>query len=93
VLQHTTHLAVLLRGAGSSRASQESKGGFKYIFMAIGKFTKWIEYKPLVKYSASKAIEFIQDIMHRFDMPNRVITDLGSPFTSIEFKSWAQDAH
>jgi transposase InsO family protein len=29
--------------------------------------------------------------MHHFGMPNRVITDLGSPFTAIEFKSWAQD--
>jgi transposase InsO family protein len=34
---------------------------------------------------------FIQDIMQRFGMPNRVIIDLGSPFTTIEFKSWAQD--
>jgi hypothetical protein len=24
-------------------------------------------------------------------MPNRIITDLGSPFTAIEFRSWAQD--
>jgi transposase InsO family protein len=24
-------------------------------------------------------------------MPNWVITDLGSPFTAIEFKSWSQD--
>ena len=24
-------------------------------------------------------------------MPNRIITDLGSPFTAIEFKNWAQD--
>jgi transposase InsO family protein len=24
-------------------------------------------------------------------MPNRVITDLGSPFMAIEFRSWAQD--
>jgi transposase InsO family protein len=24
-------------------------------------------------------------------MPNRVIIDLGSPFTAIQFKSWAQD--
>jgi transposase InsO family protein len=24
-------------------------------------------------------------------MPNRVITDLGSPFLAIEFRSWAQD--
>jgi transposase InsO family protein len=29
--------------------------------------------------------------MHRFDIPNQVIIDLGSPFTAIEFKSWAQD--
>jgi hypothetical protein len=55
--------------------------------MAIDKFTKWIEYKPLVKYSAAKAVEFIQDIMHRFGIPNRVIIDLGSPFMAIEFKS------
>jgi transposase InsO family protein len=58
--------------------------------VAIDKFTKWIEYKPLVKYSAAKAVEFIQDIMHRFGMPNHVITDLGSLFTTMEFKSWAQ---
>jgi transposase InsO family protein len=67
------------------------KGGFEYIYVAIDKFIKWIEYKPLVKYSAAKAVEFIQDIMHRFGMPNQVITDLGSPFMAIEFKSWAQD--
>ena len=33
----------------------------------------------------------MQDIMYRFSMPNWIITDLGSPFTAIEFKSWAQD--
>ena len=59
--------------------------------MAINKFTKWIEYKPLVKFNATKTVEFVQDIMYRFGMPNRIIIDLGSPFTAIEFKSWAQD--
>jgi transposase InsO family protein len=59
--------------------------------VVIDKFTKWIEYKPLVKYSATKAIEFIQNIMHRFGMPNRIITDLGSPFIAIKFRSWTQD--
>jgi transposase InsO family protein len=29
--------------------------------------------------------------MHRFSIPNRIITDLGSPFIAIKFKSWAQD--
>jgi transposase InsO family protein len=65
--------------------------GVTYIFIAIDKFTKWIKYKPLVKYNAAKAVEFIQDMMHRFRIPNRVITDLGSPFTPIEFRNWAQD--
>jgi transposase InsO family protein len=29
--------------------------------------------------------------MHRFGIPNNNITDLGSPFTAIEFRNWAQD--
>jgi hypothetical protein len=66
---------------------KRAKGGLEYIFVAINKFTKWIEYNPLIKYSAAKAVEFIQDIMHRFGMPNRFFTDLGSPFTAIEFRS------
>jgi transposase InsO family protein len=70
---------------------KKAKGGFEYIFVAIDKFTKWIEYKLLIKYSAAKVVEFIQDIMHRFGIPNRVITDLGSPFTAIKFRNWAQD--
>jgi hypothetical protein len=48
-----------------------AKGGFEYFFVAIDKFTKWIEYKPLMKYSAAKAVEFIQDIMHLFRYPIR----------------------
>jgi hypothetical protein len=55
--------------------------------LQIDKFTKCIKYKPLVKYSAAKVVEFIKDIMHRFGIPNHVIIDLGSPFTAIEFKS------
>jgi hypothetical protein len=70
---------------------KKAKGDLEYILVAIDKFTKWIEYKPLVKYSATKVVEFIQDIIHRFSMPNRVIIDLSSPFTAIEFKSWTQD--
>jgi transposase InsO family protein len=70
---------------------KKAKGGFEYIFFVIDKFTKWIKYKPLVKYNASKTVEFIQDILHRFRIPNRVIIDLGSPFTAIEFRIEAQD--
>jgi hypothetical protein len=33
---------------------KKAKGGFEYIFIAIDKFTKWIEYKPLVNIAQQK---------------------------------------
>jgi transposase InsO family protein len=53
--------------------------------VAIDKFTKWIEYKPIASLTSAKGVEFIQDIMFRFGIPNSIITDLGSNFTSSEF--------
>jgi hypothetical protein len=76
-------------GLDQVRPLKRAKGGFEYIYVAIDKFTKGIAYKPLVKYSATMSVEFIQEIMRCFRMPNRIITDLGSPFTAIEFRSWA----
>jgi hypothetical protein len=75
------------RGLDQVGPLKKVKGGFEYIFVAIDKFTKWIKYKTLVKYSAAKVVEFVQDIMHCFRIPNRVIIDLGSPFTFIEFRN------
>jgi hypothetical protein len=41
--------------------------------------------------SAAKAAEFIEEITHRFGVPNRIITDLGSSFTGSEFWDFCQD--
>ena len=60
-------------------------GGFKYVYVVIDKFSKWIEYKPLVTETAKKAAELFEDIMHRFGLPNSIITDLGSTFTGNDF--------
>jgi hypothetical protein len=53
-------------------------GNFKCVFVMINKFSKWIEYMPLTKASSEKAIEFLGKIIHRFDLPNSIITDLGT---------------
>ena len=53
-------------------------GGFTHLFVAIDKFTKWIEAKPIAKITAGKAKEFFQDIVVRFGVPNRIITDNGT---------------
>ena len=71
-----------LDSVGPLKAAQ---GGFIYIFVAIDKFTKRIEVKPVTTTSAAKAAEFIEEITHRFGVPNRIITDLGSSFIGSEF--------
>jgi hypothetical protein len=39
---------------------KEAKGGFTHIFVAMDKFTKWIEVKPIASITAAKAVEFIK---------------------------------
>jgi transposase InsO family protein len=64
---------------------KKAQGGYTHVLVAINKFTKWIEYKPIASLTSAKAVEFIQDIMFRFRISNNIITDLGSNFTSSEF--------
>jgi hypothetical protein len=63
-------------------------GGFTHVLVAIDKFTKWIEYKPITKLSTDTVVSFICDILPRFGFPNTIITDLGSYFHSHEFREF-----
>ena len=67
-------------------------GGFNHVLVAVNKFTKWIEYKPITKISADRAVDFICDILYRFDFPHTIITDLGSNFTSQSFWEFCENA-
>jgi len=60
-------------------------GNFKFVFVLINKFSKWIKYMPLVKVTSQKAVEFLNQIIHRFRIPNSIITDLGTQFTGTTF--------
>jgi len=57
---------------------KKAAGGYDHVLVAIDKFTKCIEYKPINKLTSAKAIEFIQEIMYRFGVPSKIITDLGT---------------
>src|SRR6266540_2228564 len=70
---------------------QKAPGGYTHLFIAIDKFTKWIEAKPIATITAAKAKEFFQDIVVRFGVPNRIITDNGTQFTGSEFKDWCEE--
>ena len=67
-------------------------GGYNHIFMAIDKFTKWIEVKLMTATTAAKADEFINEISHQFGVPNQIITNLGTLFMSSEFWDYCQES-
>ena len=60
-------------------------GGFRWVYVCINKFSKWIEYKPRVQDTTKKAAELLDNIIHHFGLPNSIITDLGSTFTGSDF--------
>jgi hypothetical protein len=65
-------------------------GGFTHVLVAIDKFTKLIEYKPTTTLSIDRVVSFIRDILHHFDFPNTIITDLGSNFYSHQFWNFCE---
>jgi hypothetical protein len=40
---------------------------------------------PLTKASSEKAVKFLDQIIHCFDLPNNIIIDLGTQFTDSAF--------
>ena len=52
-------------------------GGFNHVLVAVDKFTKWIEYKPIVKISSDRVVDFISNIIHWFGFPHTIIKYLG----------------
>nr|ABF98738.1 retrotransposon protein, putative, Ty3-gypsy subclass [Oryza sativa Japonica Group] len=66
-------------------------GGYTHLFVVIDKFSKWIEAKPVITITADKARDFFINIVHRFGVPNRIITDNDTQFTSGAFKDFCED--
>ena len=64
--------------------------GFTHVLVAIDKFTKWIESKPITKLTTDQVVDFISDMLHRFGFPNTIIIDLGSNFISQEFLEFGE---
>ena len=59
---------------------------FTCVFVLIDKFSKWIEYMPLVMASLEKAVAFLDQVIHCFGIPNSIITNLGTFFETSAMK-------
>ena len=61
------------------------------MYVAIDKFTKWPEVEPVRKVTAQSAVKFFKGLVCRFGVPNRVIANNGTQFTSHTFMQYIQD--
>jgi transposase InsO family protein len=53
--------------------------------VAIDKFSKRVEVRPITNLRAKQVVTFFTDIVCRFGVPNYIITDNGSQFTGRKF--------
>jgi transposase InsO family protein len=58
--------------------------------VAVDKFSKWIEAVPVTNQEATTAVKFFESIVYRYGVPNNIITDNGTNFTSGEFQEFAK---
>jgi transposase InsO family protein len=69
-----------------------AQGGYRYLYVAIDKFTKWVEVEPVCTIPARSIVKFIHGLVCRFGVPNCIITDNGSQFTSGLFWEYCASA-
>jgi hypothetical protein len=72
---------------------QKAPGGYTHLLVAIDKFSKWIEVRPLNNIRSEQAVAFFTNIIHRFGVPNSIITDNGTQFTGKKFLDFCEDHH
>jgi hypothetical protein len=59
----------------------KAPGGYTHLLIAVDKFSEWIKARPITNLRAEQAVSFFTNIIHRFGVPNSIITDNGSQFT------------
>jgi hypothetical protein len=62
------------------------------VLVAIDKFTKWIEVKPVTCPKADRVLDFLDEVVHRYELPHRIIADLGSNFNNHQFWEYCKNS-
>jgi transposase InsO family protein len=60
-------------------------GGFRFLFIMIDTFTKWMKVMPVVNITQEAAVKFLQSIIYRFDIPKWVLIDNVTQFKGAKF--------
>jgi hypothetical protein len=65
-------------GAGHGGSAKNSTFRFTHLLVAVDKFTKWLEAKPIRKLDGKTALKFVKDIVVRFGITHSIIIDNGT---------------
>jgi hypothetical protein len=60
--------------------------GYRFLFVAIDKFTKWPEATPMVSITQGAVVAFLKSIVCRYGVPSHIIMDNGTQFKSRLFQ-------
>ena len=67
------------------------RSGVKYAIVAVDYFTKWAEAEPMATITSQKMINFVtKNIICRYGVPQKIITDNGTQFESEEFQNFCK---
>jgi transposase InsO family protein len=72
---------------------RKAPGGYTQLMVAIDKFSKCVEARPITNLRAEQAVTFFTDIIHRFGVPNSIITDNRSQFMGKKFLEFCDNFH
>jgi hypothetical protein len=66
-------------------------GGFNKVLVAIDKFTKWIEVNPVTCPRTDRVLDFLDELVHLYGLPHRIIKNLGSNFSNDQFWEYCKN--
>lgn len=78
---HIDHLGPFLR----------SKKGYVYILAISDAFTKFLIVRPVRNTSTAPVLQILADIFGYFGLPERIVSDRGTAFTSKQFESFCNE--
>jgi transposase InsO family protein len=70
----------------------EAPSRIKFLLVAVDYFTKWTEVKPLATITGKQVVKFVwEQIVCRFGLPGKIISDNGTQFAGNPFRSWCAE--
>ena len=66
-----------------------TRGGVKFVIVAMDYFTKWAEAEPLTTITSKRVLDFVlKAIICRFGIPQVIVSDNGTQFDNEQFREF-----